>query len=81
MSVRGLALGRLLRSLSLAAFILTTGSGLLLADDRGNVLAMRAADLEAQGRCDEVVSLHLDEAPDDARRRPEPAARAGSSQT
>ncbi len=67
MSIRGLALGWLLRSLLLAAFILTTGSGLLLADDRGNVLAMRAADLEAQGRCDEVVSLHRDEAPDDAR--------------
>jgi hypothetical protein len=51
----------------LTAIVLQAVAGLASADDQQNVLVMRAADLEAQGRCDEAVALYRSQEAADAR--------------
>lgn len=59
MTGRPLPSGRGVRAVRLviALSLLGVGAGVARADDVENVLVMRAADLETQGRCQEVVDL------------------------
>ncbi len=59
--------GRRLLALPIAGLVWLMAAGIAGADDRDNVLALRAADLEAQGRCDEAVALYRNQAPENAR--------------
>ena len=58
---------RLLRTLFVASLLVPGGAGLARADERDDVLALRAADLEAQGRCADAVALYRDQARENAR--------------